>query len=423
MKPSEDQAPTVQQLADHLFRHESGKMVSILTGIYGARNLQLAEDVVQDAMIRALRAWPVGGIPENPAAWLLRTARNLAIDRLRRETDFQSKQAALIREIESKDGSDLLEIDESDIRDDQLRLMFVCCHPSLPQEAQVALALKTLCGFSPSEIAKAFLISESAVSKRLVRARQRIRDEGIPFHIPEASERPERIEGVLKTIYLLFNEGHLASHGDEVIRADLGKEALRLGGILCFHSAGNHPSTHALMALMALTAARFPSRTDAQGNLLRLEDQDRGLWDRELIQAGMHHFAESARGNEAGEYHLQAAIAACHTLAASDEATDWPQILSLYGRLMEIRPSAVVALNHAVAISKVHGPDSAIRHIEDQGIRESLGHYHLFHAVLGDLEMKRGNRSVAASHFRKALELAGTKQERGFIADRLEECM
>lgn len=411
----------VRKLAEHLFRHEAGKLVSIVAGIYGAGHLQMAEDVVQEAMIRALRSWPVGGIPANPTAWLLRTAKNLAIDQMRREKNFLSKEAAIVTEMEVRSGEEMEE--KSDVADDQLQLMFVCCHPKLPQETQVALALKTLCGFSPAEIASAFLISEVAVSKRLVRARQRIRDEGIPFRIPSSDELPLRLNGVLKTIYLLFNEGHKASHGEEVVRAGFCHEALRLGSLLCQHPVGNRPHTHALMALMAFTASRIPARTDSDGTLLRLEEQERGKWDRHLIQAGMIHFAKSSQGNEAGEYHLQAGIAACHALSANDAETDWPRILRLYNLLLETNPSPVIALNRAVAVAKVHGAETAIRTLDSPDIRGSLENYYLFHATLGELELKRSRHETAANHFRKALDITATSQERALLVRRLGECL
>ena len=394
-------------------------MVSILTGIYGARNLQLAEDVVQEAMIRALRTWPLGGAPENPAAWLLRTAKNLAIDQLRREKNFLGKQADIIAETT---GIAAQEAEDDGFIDDQLRLMFVCCHPVLAQETQVALALKTLCGFSPAEIATAFLISEAAVSKRLVRARQRIRDERIPFEIPGSDKLPARLDGVLETLYLLFNEGHKATSGDEVVRTDLCMEALRMTSLLAGHPVGNRTRTHALAAMMALTAARLHTRTDAAGSLVRLEDQDRAKWDRKLIHAGIRHLAESQGGTELGEYHLQAGITACHTLAPSDAETDWPRILMLYDKLMELRPSPVVALNRAFAISKVNGPAAGISEIAKPSISIPLENYHLLHAVLGELEMKLGNLLNAAGHFRKALSLAETKPERSHLSQRLEDC-
>jgi RNA polymerase sigma-70 factor (ECF subfamily) len=422
MKPTDDPQPAEFQLAEHLFRHESGKIVSILTGIYGTRNLQLAEDVVQDAMIRALKTWPLGGAPENPAAWLLRTAKNLAIDHLRREKIFLGKQDAIIAETEDKAHHDEAGSDGEGFSDDQLRLMFVCCHPALAQEAQVALALKTLCGFSPAEIATAFLISEAAVSKRLVRARRQIRDACIPFEIPEAGELPGRLEGVLETLYLLFNEGHKASHGDEVVRADLCMEAIRMTSLLASHPVGNMTHTHALAAMMAFTAARLPARTDAEGCLVLLENQDRRKWDRKMIQTGIRHLATSKAGTDLGEYHIQAGIAACHTLAPSDRETDWPRIVMLYDKLMELRPSPVIALNRAVAISKTSGPAAGISEIENPAVNGQLENYHLLHAVLGELEMRRGDLRKAAGHFRRALALAETRPERSHLSQRLEEC-
>jgi RNA polymerase sigma-70 factor (ECF subfamily) len=416
-------SPTVHQLTEHLFRHEAGRIVSILTGIYGARYLQLAEDVVQEAMIRAMKSWPVGGIPENPNAWLLRAAKNLAIDQLRREKSFLEKESAIITEIETSQPDRAPDEEESEVADDQLRLIFVCCHPALPAEAQSALALKTLCGFSPAEIASAFLISEAAVSKRLVRARQRIRDERIPFEIPAAHELPQRLDGVLKILYLLFNEGHRASQGDTIIRADLCHEAIRLAMFLAAHPAGDQPHTHALIAMMAFTAARLPARTDSEGNLLRLDEQDRSLWNRELIALGLRHLGKSSSGNDLGEYHLQAGIAACHTLAPSDAATDWPRILSLYDQLLERNPSPVIALNRTVAISKVHGPEAAICLLETPEIRDRLENYHLLHAVLGELEFKRHQLTAAADHFRRAIDLTEIAPERALLAKRLEECL
>jgi RNA polymerase sigma-70 factor (ECF subfamily) len=418
MNPSAEEP--AHRLADHLFRHESGKMVAILTGIYGARNLQLAEDVVQEALARALAAWPFG-IPENPSAWLLRTAKNLAIDHLRREKNFLGKQPDIIAEMEScptYDGAS-----DGEVADDLLRMIFVCCHPALPPEAQSALALKTLCGFSPAEIASAFLISEAAVSKRLVRARQRIRDERIPFEIPAAYALPQRLDGVLKILYLLFNEGHKASHGDAIIRADLCHEAIRLAMLLAAHPAGDEPHTHALIAMMAFTAARLPARTDSEGNLLRLEEQDRALWSRELIALGLRHLRKSSSGNFLGEYHLQAGIAACHTLAASDAATDWPRILTLYNQLLERNPSPVIALNRAVAFSKVHGPAAAIALLETPEIRDRLENYHLLHAVLGEFELKRQKPEAAAHHLRRAIDLSENAPERALLAKRLEETL
>ncbi|MFC7337643.1 RNA polymerase sigma factor [Haloferula chungangensis] len=416
----ESPRPAAHQLADHLFRHESGKMISILVGSFGARHLQLAEDVVQESLIRALRSWPVHGIPEKPQAWLLKTARNLAIDQLRREKRFLEKQLELLAELERADHCD--EVTDEAI-DPQLSMIFVCCHPLIPPESQAALALKTLCGFSPAEIANAFLVSEDAVTKRLTRARQRIRESGLAFQMPAVPEWPERLDGVLKVIYLLFNEGHKASQGDEIVRAELCSEALRLAHLLTRHPAGNQPQTHALIALMAFTAARFPARVDESGKLLRLEDQNRGLWDQNLIHTGVTHLALASVGSELSDYHLQAGIAACHTLARSDATTDWQRILISYDLLLERQASPIVALNRAVAISKVDGPDAALQAIDHSGIRQRLGNYHLFHAVLGELEVARGCPSAAAQHFREALSSVETTPERAHLEARLKSCI
>jgi RNA polymerase sigma factor (sigma-70 family) len=420
--PAEDPQASAHRLADHLFRHESGRMVAILTGIYGAANLQLAEDVVQEALVRALASWPFG-VPDNPSAWLLRTAKNLAIDHLRREKNFLGKQPEIIAEMEGRSAGGPPPGSENGVDDDQLRMMFACCHPALPPESQSALALKTLCGFGTAEIANAFLISEAAVSKRLVRARQKLRSGNIPFQIPSDPDLPARLDAVLETIYLLFNEGHKTTSGDDVFRADLCMEAIRLGTILARHPAGNEGRTHALLALMCLTAARLPARTNAQGNLLLLENQDRSRWDGGLIQAGFHHLARSSESPVLTPFHFQAGIAACHASAASDGTTDWPRILSLYDRLSDLQPSPVVTLNRAVALSKVHGPDAAIAAIDSDATASRLENNHLLHSVLGELESRRGRHSAAARHFRRALELAATKPERILLAERLEACL
>ena len=297
----------VSRLADHLFRHEAGKLISVLTGIFGINRLQLAEDVVQESLVRALRTWPYAGIPQNPAAWLTQTAKNLALDLIRRENLFHDKEPQIIAFMEqwpsdSVDGESPMF--ESEIRDSQLRLMFACCHPALSPEDQTALALKILCAFSPVEIAKAFLTTEVAIAKRLTRAKQKVRDEHIPFEIPVGEELSRRLDAVLQTLYLLFNEGYKASSGDHLIREELCQEAIRLGSLLAEHPTGNKPRSHALVALMLLNAARLPARTDAEGNILRLKEQDRSSWNQALIAHGMQHLSISAAGDELSAYHL-----------------------------------------------------------------------------------------------------------------------
>lgn len=422
MDPS-DRESAAHQLTDQVFRRESAKIVSILTGIFGANRLPLVEDAVQDALIRAMKTWPYHGAPENPTAWLVRAARNRALDQIRREANFHEKQPHIIAEVEARLAASVEPLEAgSAIEDDHLRLMFVCCHPQLPLEVQAALALKTLCGFNPAEVASAFLVSESAAAKRLTRARQRLREGNIPFEIPPDPELPARLDGVLKILYLLFSEGHKASHGDAVVRADLCAEGIRLADLLARHPVGNQPVTHALLALMLLTAARLPARVDGDGALLRLEDQDRSRWDRSMVARGMRYLAQSASGDQLSEYHLQAGIAACHTLAADEASTNWPRILDLYDQLMEIAPSPVVALNRAVAVSRVKGPEAGIHAVNSIAGRDQLRDYHFYHAILGELESEANRPAIAAAHFERALEFAKTVPEQKFLERRLSDC-
>ncbi len=413
----------IAQVVEHLFRHEAGKMVATLTGIFGVEHLTLAEDVVQEALARALQTWPFYGVPQNPPAWLMRTSRNLALDVVRRQKNFRDKEPEITRLTEDKASEPYGAIfAEHEIADDRLRMIFVCCHPLIPPEAQVALALKTLCGFSVTEIARAFLTSDAAIAKRLTRAKQKVAEAKIPFEIPAGAELTRRLDGVLQSLYLLFNEGYKASAGDKLVREDICTEAIRLAETLAEHPAGNQPKTHALLALMLLNAARTPARMDDEGQLLRLQEQDRSRWNQPQIARGMFHLAQSAAGDALSEYHLQAGIAACHGMAASYETTDWPQILSLYDRLLQFDGSPVVALNRAVALAEVAGPQAgvdALRAIENG---QSLNDYHLFHAVLGEFEWQLNHLPAAAGHFRKAVELAELKSEQAFLTKRLQAC-
>jgi RNA polymerase sigma-70 factor (ECF subfamily) len=414
----------ISQLAEHLFRQESGKLVSVLTGIFGIDRLQLAEDVVQEALVRALQVWPFYGIPQNPAAWLMQTARNLALDLMRREKRFHEKQPEIIATIEQRmadPGAEDAPMFDDEIKDGRLRLIFACCHPLIPQEAQIALALKTLCGFSPAEIAKAFLTSEAAIAKRLTRARQSIQEQKIPFEIPSGEELSPRLDGVLRILYLLFNEGYKASSGESLVRAELCHEAIRLANLLAGHPAADQPRTHALIALMFLDAARLSARTDAEGKILRLHEQDRCAWDRGLIDLGIQHLARAAAGDELSEYHLQAGIAAFHCIAADYQSTNWRAILAQYDRWLEMTDSPIVALNRAVALAKVEGPAAGIRAIEAIPNRRPLDSYYLTYAVLGDFEAQLGHFEAATAHLRKALQLTELQSERSFLAKQLEE--
>ena len=413
----------VSQLVEHLFRRESGKMVATLTGIFGIEHLNLAEDVVQEALARALQTWPYRGVPENPAAWIMRASRNLALDVVRREKVFRAKEAEITRLME-RGGSapETAFFSEHEIADDRLRMMFVCCHPVIPAEAQVALALKTLCGFNVPEISHAFLTTEAAIAKRLTRAKQKIQEAQIPFEIPTGDELTRRLDSVLHSLYLLFNEGYKASSGENLVREELCDEAIRLTQLLAQHRAGNQPKTHALLALMLLNAARIPARQDDKGNLLRLEEQDRSLWEQAMIARGMFHLHESTAGAEISEYHLQAGIAACHATAIDYKSTDWAKILSLYDRLIEFDDSPVVALNRAVAVANVRGPEAGLQTLRTIRDREKLDSYYLFYSVIGELEMRLSNHAAAAEQFRKAFELAETKSERAFLLKRLQHC-
>jgi RNA polymerase sigma factor (sigma-70 family) len=413
----------ISRLTDNLFRHEVGKLISVLTGIFGIDRLQFAEDVVQESLVRALRTWPYTGIPKNPAAWLTQTAKNFALDLVRREKFFRDKEPEIIAFMEqwgSETESESPRFD-NEIKDGRLRLMFACCHPVLSLEDQTALALKTLCAFSPAEIANAFLTTEAAIAKRLTRAKQKIRDERVPFEIPAGKELSRRLDAVLQTLYLLFNEGYKASSGDHLIREELCHEAIRLASSLAEHPAGNGPQTHALVALMLLNAARLPARTDAEGNILRLKEQDRATWDQVMIARGLAHLSESAAGETLSAYHLQAGIAACHCAAHDYESTDWAKILSLYDRLMEMDGSPVIALNRAVAVANVRGPQAGIEAVEAIQNNHQLNSYYLLYAVLGEFEKQLNNFQAAIDHFRKALELAELTSEQTFLSKRLRD--
>jgi RNA polymerase sigma factor (sigma-70 family) len=409
---------------EHLFRNEAGKMVAILTRIFGVEHLSLAEDVVQDALARALQTWPFHGIPDNPSAWIIRAARNRAMDVIRREKNFRDKEAEIVRVFDTPVGTpDATAEREQEITDDRLRMMFVCCHPEVPAEAQAPLALKTLCGFGVTEISRAFLSTDAAMAKRLTRAKQHIRDAGILFEIPEGEALAARLDGVLQTLYLLFNEGYKASVGDRLVREDVCHEAIRLTTLLAEHAAGNQPRTHALLALMLLNAARFPARVDDAGNLLLLKEQDRSRWDRGSIARGMLHLARSATGAKASSYHLQAGIAACHTAAPTYQETDWRRILGLYDQLLETDSSPVVALNRAIVVAYVAGPRAGLDAVAAIPNRDKLAGYYLLYAVLGELDFKRNDLLTAAGWFRKAARLAELKSEQEFLARRCEDCV
>jgi RNA polymerase sigma factor (sigma-70 family) len=419
-----EQSPgEISSVVEHLFRDQAGKMVATLTSIFGLEHLALAEDVVQEALARALQTWPFYGVPNNPAAWIMRTARNLALDVVRRQKVSREKEPEVIRLMDRSDsGPDDLVFDEEEITDDRLRLMFVCCHPAIAAADQVAFALKTLCGFSITEISRAFLTTDAAIAKRLTRAKQKIRDARIEFEIPAGAELKQRLDGVLQALYFLFNEGYKASSGETLVRQELCREAIRLTTLLAEHPAGNQPKTHALLALMLLNSARFSARVDSDGNLLRLQDQDRSQWDQAMIAKGMFHLAQSAAGDSLSTYHLLSAIAACHCAAKDYASTDWPRILSLYDRLLEFDNSPIIALNRSVAVANVHGPAAAIEALAAIRNQPELNSYYLLHAAQGEFECRLGHLPTAAEHFRHALKLTQLDSERAFLSKRIHEC-
>jgi RNA polymerase sigma-70 factor (ECF subfamily) len=407
-------------LLEHLFRHQMGRVVAHLARVLGPARLDLAEESMQEAMLRALQGWPYQGIPENPGAWLFRVAHNAAIDSLRRgrflEQNSGTVLAELTRATSIASGDPCF---EEQLRDDELRMIFLCCHPEIGPDARVALSLKTVGGFSVREIASAFLADDAAIAQRLVRAKRQLRERHVTLDLPGAAELDQRLDSALETIYFIFNEGYAAPEGEDLIRRDLCFEALRLGRLLAATSIVT-PRVHALVAIMALQAARLPARTDEAGDLILLEDQDRSRWDPRLISLGFHHFDLSIAGDQVSEYHVQAAIAAIYTRAADLRSIDWPAILELYDQLLAIsRASPVVALNRAVAVAKVHGAAEALAEIETLRGNPQLRDYYLSLAVRGHLLEELGRRDEAASCWRAALECRCSEPERRFLRRKL----
>jgi RNA polymerase sigma factor (sigma-70 family) len=414
-----------RELSDHLFRHEAGRMVAALTRVFGLHNLALAEDVVQDAFCRALEVWKLRGVPENPPAWLMKTAKNRALDVLRRERTARTFAPDLGRLLQTEwtVANAVEEIfDPIGIPDDQLRLMFSCCHPKLPEPAQVMLVLQLAGGFGVHEIASAFVSTHAAVEKRLTRAKKTLAESGALFDIADAADFERRLPAVQRALYLVFSEGYHGASARAVVRADLCREAVRLTRLLSQHRLGDVASTRALCALMYLNAARLPARIDAAGELSSLFDQDRSLWDRAMIDAGCEWLERSAVGSEISRYHVEAAIAAEHAAAARFEETDWSAIVSLYDTLMSIAPSPVIALNRAIAVAQLHGPQRGLEAIEAIGNDDRLLRYPFYHAARGELERRRGQTNAAREHFEAARALARNPVERRFLEKRIAAC-
>jgi RNA polymerase sigma factor (sigma-70 family) len=390
-------------------------MVSVLTRIFGLNDMELAEDVVQETMFKALQEWPFHGVPQNPSAWLYKVARNKAIDTLRRQkklvyqTDNVAGMALVEKGISGKIDDLFL---DHEIKDSQLRMIFACCSPEINSESQIALTLKTLCGFSIKEIARAFVTNEETINKRLVRAKQKLREAGVSMEVPTGKNLKSRLNSVLKTVYLLFNEGYNASAGDLMIRKDVCLEAMRLGILLSEQEATNTLETKSILALMCFHAARFDSRIDSQGAIVLLKDQDRSLWEQELLRKGYDYLNEASEGFVDNEYYIEACIMAVHCSSASYERTDWPVILQLYESLQAIKDTPVVRLNKAIVMSQIDGASLAINYILDQ---VEMKNYYLYHAVLGELYIQNRESKKAKEQLEFALKLTDSKLEKELI--------
>jgi RNA polymerase sigma factor (sigma-70 family) len=416
--------PEVHTMIEHFFRHESGKLSSVLARTYGLRNLADLEDIVQDSLLAAMLSWSFRGIPEYPTAWLYQVAKNKTVDMLHRRTAQSQRFVPLEPDLEIPGYEFDIEkiMLAGEIADSQLRMMFACCHPGIPVSSQIALTLKTLCGFSVREIANAFLTKEKTIEKRLGRARTYFREHHVELEAPVGTALNKRRGAVLASLYLLFNEGYMRTEGVNqrssragLMERDLCLEALRLGLLLASDENTRSPEVLALIALMMLIAARFDTRMNEEGGIVLLSAQDRSKWNRELIEAGLHHLLRSEPDRYTSSYHLEAAIQSLHVTAPSFEETDWPAILGLYKRLYAMKPSAIIAMHMSVSMSHVHGPQAAIEWLQKYPLPE----YYLYHAILGDAFAKAEQNEAAERSLSLAVKLTRNAREKAFLEERL----
>jgi RNA polymerase sigma-70 factor (ECF subfamily) len=404
-----------EETVERVFREERGRILAALIRFLG--DFDLAEEALQDAFAIACERWAASGVPERPAAWVTTTARNAALDRLRRTATLERKRGEI--EALARIDASAREEEPEMLADDRLRLIFTCCHPALAAEAQVALTLRTVCGLSTPEIARAFLVPEPTLQQRIVRAKRKIRDAGIPYRVPPPQDLPERLGTVLAVVYLVFNEGYVATGGDSLVRRELCEEAIRIGRLL-LELMPEEPEVRGLLALMLLHDSRREARVGAGGEMVTLEEQDRSRWDRGKIIAAEAILAEIGR-RPAGPYQLQALISRCHATAATWDETDWHEIVRLYTSLADVSPTPVVALNRAVAIAVADGPQAALGEMERLGLGAQLDSYQPYHAARADLLRRAGRLEEARNEYRRAIELTTNVAERGFLEGRLRE--
>jgi RNA polymerase sigma-70 factor, ECF subfamily len=414
---SDGSTEQIRELLDSLYRVDSRRILATLIRMLG--DFELAEEAMHEAFAAALSGWPASGVPDNPRPWLISTARFKAIDTLRRRAKFDASQDELVHYLEAQSSSAETSNEEDSLEDDRLRLIFTCCHPSLPAEARVALTLREVCGLTTEEIAKAFLTTPRTLAQRIVRAKTKIRDTPIRYEVPSPQELPERLGAVLQVVYLVFNEGYSAAAGAEVTRAELTGEAIRLGRLLA--ELEPEPEVMGLLALMLLQESRRAARTSPTGELILLEHQDRSLWNREQITEGVGLLEKALKSRRFGPYTLQAAIAAVHAEAKSMAATDWGQIVVLYDQLARVQPSPVVQLNRAVAIAMRDGPEAGLAHIDAVLEQGELANYYLAHSAQADMYRRLGRTAEARSAYQKALALTQQEPERQFLQDRIRQ--